>query len=247
MLGIDVGDLYVQPAERRALLERLQAEGYVQAYEAQHKTRTGEVRIVRGTTSTVRDADDEVVYLLAILRDVTEHKRAEERLIHMARFDSLTGLANRYAFGDDLQRAVARTTRFGRRMALLLVDLGDLKSVNDTFGHTVGDDLVAAVAGRLTKSVRKVDTLARLDGDTFAIVKTDFDEPDHAAQLASRLLSDLEPPFQLAGQEVRTTAYIGIAVFPPGDEDPGELLRRADHALSRAKAAGPNTYRFDEA
>ena len=246
MLSLDTRELYFEPKHREGVVEQLESLGYLRGYEVHHKTKTGELLIVQGTTSTLRDKRGNVEYQLTILRDVTEQKRAEERLVHMARFDSLTGLPNRYTFRDSLEAAVARVRRFGRRMAVMVFDLADLAQINETRGRGAGDALLVAAARRLESNVRKVDTLARLGGERFAVLKSDFVDRRDAELLARRLLDDLEKPFRVEGEEVQTSIAAGIALFPSGSGDADELLDRADQALWRAKADGPGSVRFFE-
>ena len=134
--------------------------------------------------------------------------------------------------------------RHSRPLAVLMLDLDHFKGVNDSFGHTTGDELLVEVARRLSATVREVDLLARLGGDEFAVVQTDLTGPDSAAELATRLIASLAPPFELQEQKVYTGVSIGIAISPPAEPDPEELLKQADLALYRAKEDGRNGYRF---
>ena len=240
----NIESFYVDLAERREMLARLEQEGWLQNYELRHRTRTGRTIHVQGTVSAMREEQGRVSELMVILRDVTQERRAQEGLVKMARFDSLTGLANRYTFQDQLEKTLARASRFRRRMALMMLDLDHFKEVNDQHGHDVGDALLVAVSNRLNGCIRKVDTMARLGGDELAVIKTDFDEPEHAAMLARRLLLSLEKPLEIDGLQIQTSVSIGIAVYPPGESDPQGLIKQADLALYRAKRDGRNTFRF---
>ncbi|MEE8523952.1 MAG: sensor domain-containing diguanylate cyclase [Thermoanaerobaculia bacterium] len=245
MLELDLEDLYADPGERRRILKELEARGFVRGFETRHKTRSGEVVIVQATTAVVRDDHGRIEYLLAVLRDVTEQRRAEERLLHLARFDSLTGLPNRHTFLDQVSNAIARVGRFGHRMAVLLFDLDELKSATDTHGHEVGDALLLAFARRLQRNVRKVDTLARIGVLRFAVLKSDFVDRQAAVKLAERLIANLDRPFRVMGHEIRVPIAVGIALYPPGDGEPEQLLDRADQALGDAKSQGPGSYACD--
>lgn len=240
----NIESFYVDLAERREMLARLEQEGWLQAHELRHRTRQGRIIHVQGTVSVMRGSAGKVSDLMVILRDVTQERRVQEGLVKMARFDSLTGLANRYTFQDQLEKTLARASRFRRRMALLMLDLDRFKEVNDQYGHDVGDALLMAASDRLSSCIRKVDTVARLGGDELAVIKTDFDEPEHAAMLARRLLLSLEQPFEIDGLQIQTSVSIGIAVYPPGESDSQALIKQADLALYRAKRDGRNTFRF---
>ncbi len=246
LLALDLEDLYAHPDDRRKFLEEIEARGFVRGYETRHKTRAGRVLIVQATTVLVQDEDGKVEYLLAIVRDVTEQKQAEERLIHLARFDSLTGLPNRHSFLDHVDNAIARVGRFGHRLAIMVFDLDQLQEINDTHGHDVGEALVAAVARRLDGNIRKVDTLARFGVLRFAVLKSDFFDPQDASKLAERLIADSESPFTVMGHEIQMPISIGIALYPPGEGEADQLLDRADRAFTVAKSRGPGSYAFDD-
>jgi diguanylate cyclase (GGDEF)-like protein/PAS domain S-box-containing protein len=245
MLELDLQHLYADPDERRRVLAELEQRGFVRGYETRHKSRSGEVLILQATTATVRDDQGRIEYLLAVLRDVTEHKRAEERLIHLARFDSLTGLPNRHTFLDQVGNAVARVGRFGHRLAVLVFDLDEHKTFCDAHGPQAGEALLQAFARRLAGNVRKVDTLARFGELRFAVLKSDFIDRQDAVKLAERLIADCGRPLRVAGRQARTPVSIGIALYPPGEGEPEQVLDRADRALRAAKRLGPGNYSFD--
>ena len=200
---------------------------------------------------TNRTHDPDLGALVLSFRDVSAQKALEAELVSQAFEDSLTGLPNRALFRDRMDHAVARNRRGGGRITLLLVDLDDFKLVNDTLGHAVGDELIAAVAGRMRHQVRPADTLARLGGDEFAVLVEDVDEIE-AALLAERLLAAIRTPIRLGNRDFVGTASIGIATAKVSDDDhgsdPGELLRDADLAMYTAKGAGRDRYAvFDPA
>lgn len=181
---------------------------------------------------------------VAIIRDITARKLAEGQLVRMARFDLLTGLANRNAFVDTLQRAIALTQRGGRNFAVLYLDLDHFKDVNDTLGHPIGDRLLQLLAQRFQRNLRAADTVARFGGDEFALIATDIMEPEDAAALAEKMLQSINEPFWIQGNEIRIGASIGIALYGADSPDAETLLSRADVALYRAKADGRAAYRF---
>jgi len=181
------------------------------------------------------------------MRDLRERKEAEERIRYMANHDGLTDLPNRNLFQDRLSQALARSKRGASTCGVLCLDLDRFKNVNDLNGHATGDELLRQVALRLTASVRADDTVARLSGDEFAIIQVGVAHPDGPAILADRLVKAMAAPFEIDGQQTVIGTSIGIALYP-GDGDSGEeLMRAADTALYRAKAAGRGTYRFFEA
>ncbi|HEY7383570.1 MAG TPA: EAL domain-containing protein [Beijerinckiaceae bacterium] len=183
---------------------------------------------------------------IATYQDVTEQKRAEAQIHHMAHHDALTGLPNRLLFRDRMEQALARVRRNGEIIAVLFVDLDHFKDVNDTLGHAVGDALLQQVAERIKSVLREVDTVARLGGDEFAIVQADIRQPDDASMLAQRLIELLSEQYAVNNHQVAIGASVGIAVTSPDMCDPDLLLKNADMALYRAKSDGRGIYCFYE-
>ncbi|MDQ1591564.1 MAG: hypothetical protein QOG71_2191 [Pyrinomonadaceae bacterium] len=175
-----------------------------------------------------------------IARDIAERKHTEAKLLHNAYHDALTGLPNRNLFTDHLQMAVERARRHADYVfAVLFLDLDRFKNVNDSLGHTVGDQLLVALSRRLQHCLRPSDVVARLGGDEFAILLNDIGaQPDEAVALAERVQQELMQPFNLGGHEVFTTASIGIALSTTGYETPEAVLRDADTVMYRAKSLG---------
>ncbi|HEX9918021.1 MAG TPA: PAS domain S-box protein, partial [Pyrinomonadaceae bacterium] len=173
-------------------------------------------------------------------RDIAERKHTEAKLLHNAYHDALTGLPNRNLFTDHLQMAVERARRHEEFVfAVLFLDLDRFKNVNDSLGHTVGDQLLVALSRRLQHCLRPTDVVARLGGDEFAILLNDIGaQPGEAVALAERVRQELMQPFNLGGHEVFTTASIGIALSTTGYETPEAVLRDADTVMYRAKAQG---------
>ncbi len=209
-----------------------------------NRRKDGELFTVTQTVTPITDEQDRLTHFVAIHEDITAKVEAEERIFHLARHDFLTDLPNRYSLTERLGRETRQAVRHERMLAVLMLDLDHFKGVNDSFGHTSGDQLLVEVAQRLSKNVRQVDLLARLGGDEFAVVQTDLKSADSAAELAARLISSVAPPFELAGQKVYTSVSVGIAISPPAEPDAEELLKQADLALYRAKEDGRNGYRF---
>src|SRR4051812_40516403 len=177
--------------------------------------------------------------------DITDRQRAEQRIAHMARHDALTDLPNRVLFRERLAEALSGVSR-GSKLAVLFLDLDRFKSVNDTLGHPMGDELLKVVAARLRRCVRDIDTVARVGGDEFAIIQTGIEEPLDTAVLARRIGEAVRAPYDLAGHAVVVDTSIGIAIAPGDGAEPDGLLKAADMALYGAKADGRGTYRFFE-
>jgi len=192
-------------------------------------------------------ADPAVGGIVLNARDVTERWQAEQRLIHLAYHDELTGLPNRTLFGDRLEHALARVRRRQEGVGVVLMDLDRFKVVNDALGHDTGDRLLTAVAGRLQAALRDGDTLARFASDEFSVLVEQVDTGADVAAVAERLIEALRAPFDLDGREAFVTASAGVAVAEVGEHDPREVLRRADLALSRAKETGRDSVATFEA
>lgn len=172
-------------------------------------------------------------------RDLTARHRAEERLLHDAIHDALTGLPNRTLFMDRLGQAIRHSKRhLDHRFALLFVDVDRFKVVNDSLGHLVGDEMLVAIAARIRNTVRPADTVARLGGDEFTILLETIDRPEDAIVAAERIQSVVSAPFTIRDSEIFTTVSIGIAVSAPHYHSPEEMLRDADIAMYRAKTNG---------
>jgi len=180
------------------------------------------------------------------IEDVTEWRKTQERIAHLARHDALTDLPNRTTFREELDR-VLRYTRREPGAAVLYIDLDHFKEINDTLGHPIGDQLLIEVARRLADCIRDGDTVARLGGDEFAVIQVSHHEPEtDAAALAMRIVSIVSTPYQLQGHHVSIGTSVGIALAPSDASEPDELIKKADLALYRAKAEGRGSYRFFE-
>jgi diguanylate cyclase (GGDEF)-like protein/PAS domain S-box-containing protein len=179
--------------------------------------------------------------------DITERKRAEAHVAHMAHHDGLTGLPNRVLLRLRMEEALARLRRTGKGVAMLCIDLDNFKSVNDTLGHPCGDHLLQRIAERIRGMIRDEDTAARLGGDEFAILQANIAEPAEVVALARRFLAEIGEPFDVMGHQVLIGASVGIALAPGDGDDADRVLKNADLALYRAKADGKGTFRFFEA
>jgi diguanylate cyclase (GGDEF)-like protein len=182
---------------------------------------------------------------VATHEDITERRHAEKQIFHMARHDALTDLPNRVQLRERLTHALADLSH-GDRLAVHYLDLDHFKSVNDTLGHPVGDELLKAIAARLRSCLKETDTVARVGGDEFAIIQGRIETPADAAKLARAVRDVLRAPYDLKGHAVIIDTSVGIAVAPDDGTDPTELIKNADMALYGAKSDGRNTYRFFE-
>jgi diguanylate cyclase (GGDEF)-like protein/PAS domain S-box-containing protein len=204
------------------------------------------LRLLRTKKIAIPDEHGRPKYLLGISEDITERKRAEGRITHMAHHDSMTGLANRVLLRERLEQALGRMLDRESRLAVLYVDLDCFKDVNDALGHPVGDALLRMAAERLRGCVRDGDTVARLGGDEFAVIQDSIRGDDEASDLAKRIAEVIGAPFQVEGHDVTVSASIGIAMAPRDADDPDTLLKFADMALYATKTDGRRTYRFFE-
>ncbi len=184
--------------------------------------------------------------MLLVITDVTEKLEHEARIRDLAFHDPLTRLPNRLLLADRLEQGMATSNRNGSLMGVLFLDLDDFKSVNDTYGHEAGDELLRQVARRLGTCLRANDTLARYAGDEFVVLLLDLHSTEEAAGLAKRLLASLHEPFALRNELVNVTGSIGIAMYPSDAGSASQLLNCADAAMYRAKGQGKNSFWFVE-
>lgn len=196
-------------------------------------------------TILVRTARTPEGGLVSVHEDITERRKQERQISHLAYHDVLTGLANRRLFRDTFGKLLADPTQ-NREVALLYMDLDLFKTVNDTLGHPVGDQLLIAVAERLQSCLRGTDSVARVGGDEFAVLLTDDPSPEEAARVSSRIIDKIGRPYEINGQAIVVGMSVGIAISPRDGHDPDRLMKCADMALYRAKAEGRNSYQFFE-
>ena len=202
----------------------------------------------RGWISSVyrphSDSSGSVVGVIGLIRDITERKTAEQQIEYQAYHDALTGLANRRLFQEHLSLALALAGRHQRLVAVLFLDLDHFKLINDSLGHTVGDELLKQVARRLKNVLHDGDTVARVGGDEFTIVIQELVRREDVAHIAQKVLHAIAEPFDAGGHRLYITTSIGITIFPDDGDDAETLLRNADTAMYRAKAEGRNTYQM---
>jgi two-component system, cell cycle response regulator len=184
--------------------------------------------------------------LARAIRYAIERKRAEEHLTYLAQYDHLTGLVNRNLFRDRLVQAMARSKRMHQPIGLMLLDLDRFKTVNDTFGHDMGDELLKAVTERLKVCVREVDTVARMGGDEFTIILEGVSSEQNILVVAKRITESIAAPFELKGHHISVGISIGITIYPHDDHPIDELLKHADTAMYRAKQQGGSAFHLHE-
>jgi diguanylate cyclase (GGDEF)-like protein/PAS domain S-box-containing protein len=223
------------------LLEKILSMEQV-TYESRLATADGTEIPVEISTKIINFEGCNVI--LSVSRDITERKRAEAEIEHMAYHDALTGLPNRLLLDDRLSQAIAHADRFGNMIGVLCFDLDNFKSVNDSLTHPVGDLLLKKVSERLGRRLRKSDSLARMGGDEFIVVLPDIAGPEEAAHAARLFLEEFSEPFQLDGQEIYTSTSVGISLYPMDGTSTATLLKNADMAMYEAKKLGRNLFQF---
>jgi len=246
MVGLTLAESPFRPidaAESAVRSELLQREGFVTG-EVPRFRKDGTPLSLWITASCVRNADHTIRNYVRVFTDISLLKETQKKLEQLASVDTLTGLPNRRLVQDRLERAVLRAKRQQGRLAVMFMDLDGFKGVNDTYGHDVGDLLLREVARRLCTCVRASDTIGRFGGDEFAIVLEDADLPEDAVRIGERIVAAFAAPFILNGHSVRSTASIGVALYPQNGADAMTLLKNADVAMYQAKRAGRNGFEF---
>ncbi|HEX9777468.1 MAG TPA: EAL domain-containing protein [Geopsychrobacteraceae bacterium] len=211
----------------------------------------GRIRRVRNQALFSRNRQGRPVRMTGTVRDVTDRLQAEDnlreneaRLNFLAYHDALTGLPNRLLFQDRLQHSIAKAHRFGRKIAVLFLDLDQFKRINDYFGHAIGDQLLQKVAKRIRCGAREEDTLARFGGDEFVLLLEDVAQVNSVGIVADKVLASLAQAFEVGGIQLYAAASIGISIYPDNGESAEELFRCADSAMYRAKELGRNSFQF---
>ncbi|BCB28577.1 hypothetical protein SKTS_34630 [Sulfurimicrobium lacus] len=196
------------------------------------------------SVSVVRDVDGELTHYIASFSDITERKAVEARISHLAHHDALTGLLNRFSLQGRLEQALSSARREQRPLAVMFIDMDRFKTINDTLGHAVGDEMLVEVAQRLREHVRDSDIVARLGGDEFVIVLSKVEDATAAARVADKILHALGQPYRIGENELRSTPSIGLAFYPDDGELAETLMKNADTAMYHAKAQGRNNVQF---
>jgi len=217
-------------------------EGREDPYEAEVMHKKGHNIAVEMVGKTLHLGDE--TYRLGVLRDITAHRHAEARIHYLAHHDMLTGLPNRAYLTERLATILALARRHGTLVAIMFIDLDNFKTVNDSFGHHMGDALLKEVAARIKEVLREADMVSRLGGDEFLAILADLAAPEDAAKIADKLLQTISAPIALQGQQLCANASIGISLFPRDGDNADDLIRRADAAMYSAKDHGRRHSRF---
>ncbi|GAB4314449.1 MAG: hypothetical protein Kow0059_06250 [Candidatus Sumerlaeia bacterium] len=230
--------------EQKLIEKTLQGQQDTYQLEKRFVRKDGRILWTNFTCTLVRDpATRRPLYTIAMVEDITERRRAEERLRYDSLHDALTGLPNRTLFLDRLNQSIVRRKRSRERLfSVLFADLDEFKKINDSLGHQVGDELLLEIAGRIRDCLRPEDTVARFGGDEFAVLLESIETHDDTIQITERLLKSFSRPFQLSSYEVHVTASIGVVHCPDDPPDAQEILRDADTAMYQAKRRGKNRY-----
>ncbi len=248
LCGLRLSELFAAseagPGEFQTVLDLIRTEGQFRSEDARFGCLDGTGIPVDFSCAAI--VDDEHIYAggVLIFNDITERKNTEQQLKRLARFDELTGLANRTLFREFLRKSLSRARRGGRLMGLMFLDLDRFKAVNDELGHTAGDKLLRGVATRLQRAVREGDLVARLGGDEFAIVFDEIDSAASAGGIAEKLLCDIARPYLIENRRINVYSSIGIALYYGDEESADGLIRKADTAMYEAKRRGRNGYRY---
>jgi diguanylate cyclase (GGDEF)-like protein/PAS domain S-box-containing protein len=230
---------YMHRNHRDSIVRRLREQGAVTNEEVELRGRDGKSVWVLENVRRIVAEEGETALLEGILLDISERKRAEEEIAFKAYHDSLTGLPNRGLFLDRLEIALAHARRNGSSVAVLFLDLDNVKSINDTFGHTTGDRVLQVIGDRLVGVVRAGDTVARVGGDEFVVLLTVGDAPE-IESVARKILARVTEPISVGDDEIFVTTSIGVAIYPGDGEDAVSLIRNADGAMYRVKEGGGN-------
>lgn len=249
VLGRNVNMLMPEP-------DRSAHDGYIKRH-----ARTGENRIlgVRGREVMAMRKNGDVFpmelsasemrlgghrYYIGIVRDITDRKRAEQKISHLAHYDFLTDLPNRALFLDILNHSVQLAKRNRHLVGVLFLDLDGFKQINDNLGHDIGDLLLKEIASRFRAIIRSADTVARVGGDEFVFVLDNITRPEGAHRVAEKLITALVDPILVAGKQCKVGASIGIAVYPDDASEPKDLIKQADEAMYLAKQSGKNNSKY---
>ena len=199
---------------------------------------------LENSITPLRNKEGKIIGFRSVSRDITERKQLEEKLAVMATHDHLTGLPNRVLLSDRLMVGSALARRSGYRLAILMLDLDKFKIVNDTMGHSVGDELLKAVGQRLSGIIRKSDTISRIGGDEFVLVLPQISQIDDVTKFAQRILVAFQEPFVFGKNRLQVTTSIGIAIYPDDGTDIENLLKSADSAMYWVKEHGRGMYKY---
>jgi len=212
--------------------------------EVWNRRKNGEIYPEWLRISTIIDGQGNLEGYVGLFSDITQRKQSESLIRHQTNFDALTGLPNRSLFRDRLSNAIDLAKKNQNHIAVLFIDIDRFKNVNDTLGHTIGDQLLQDIAKRLTFNLKKPNTVARFGGDEFIVILPDEDNLHRLENCVLSILKHLETPYNLNGHKVFASASIGVSVYPYDGDDTETLLRKADNAMHKAKEKGRNNVQF---
>jgi len=230
--------IMVDSEERRKYMEILKRDGFVSNFEFRARRKNGEIIWCSESSRMVILDNGGPDLIEGVLEEITQRKRTELELKHLATIDSLTGVPNRHLFFDRLEHALTTAKRHNSLVSVLFIDLNDFKQVNDTYGHQTGDNLLRMVAERLHKRIRESDTLARLGGDEFGVLLEHIEDEEGAATVARSLLEVMTSSFVIQGEKIKIGATIGVSFYPSDGKDSVTLISRADAAMYGVKKRG---------
>ena len=212
--------------------------------EIWNRRKDGSVFPVWQTISDIKDDHGRLTHYVGVFSDISQIKQSQEQLDYLAHHDALTDLPNRLLLNERLEQAIRHAERHNSQLAVIFFDLDNFKNINDSLGHPVGDQLLQEVAAKLVQTIRVDDTVARIGGDEFVLLLEELSKPEYAGVIAEKLISILNKPFDLQGQQIVITASMGICLYPRDGENAAVLMRNADAAMYRAKEEGRNNYQF---
>ena len=239
-----VQEVFVHPEQMVELRRVLEEQGSLRSAELELYRKDRSKRSVIANMRAVRDSGGNLAFIEGTIEDITDRKRAEERVQYLAYYDALTGLPNRTLLRDRVEKALAGARRRDERVAVLFVDLDQFKTINDTWGHSFGDQLLQEVAERLKRWAREQDTVARMGGDEFVLALTGLRDIPDAAVAAERLMDAMTTEFVVQGRGFNLSCSIGISICPDHGANSETLVRNADAAMYCAKESGRNAFRF---
>jgi diguanylate cyclase (GGDEF)-like protein/PAS domain S-box-containing protein len=235
-------NFWIDKLEHTVAIKELLKKGNIQNVELKFRKKSGEIMTGLLSADIIIINNEKII--LSSISDISERKRTEEHITHLAQHDALTDLPNRVLFEDRLKQAIALAGRNKELLALMYLDIDFFKQINDNFGHTVGDSVLMGVARRMLDSVRKSDTVARIGGDEFVVLLQEIKEGNEALFIAEQIRLALNRPFELAGHFISTSPSIGLVLYPEHGADELQLIRNADIAMYKAKESGRNNVKM---
>jgi diguanylate cyclase (GGDEF)-like protein/PAS domain S-box-containing protein len=244
VLALPAWELYITAEDRKATLARLKERKSLTNYEECLRRKDGSHVWVLENGNLIEGFDGKPAIIEGTIIDITVRKRAEEQVKHLAFLDSLTGLPNRLLFSDRLRVAMVHANRYREKLAVLFLDIDRFKVINDSLGHSIGDELLRRIAERVGGCIRQEDTIARLGGDEFTVLLPGIAKEEDAATIANKILEAVRLPFFIEHRELFITTSLGVTLYPTDGADPETLVRNADTAMYRAKEQGRDNYQL---